>query len=75
LTINHPAAGIGLMNLLEIVEHRVELEACGTVHSLTFISGRQLRIVADGQCMTVEEELISFHPSELYPFYALLSDP
>lgn len=75
LTINHPSAGIGLMNLLEIVEHRIEHEACRTVHSLTFLSGRQLRIVRDERCVTVEGERISFHPSEIYPFYTLLSDP
>ncbi len=75
LTINHPSAGVGLMNLLELVEHRIEHEDTRTIHSLTFISGRQLRIVAHERCVTVEGERISFHPSEVYPFHTLLSDP
>lgn len=75
LTINHPRAAIGLMNLLDLIEHRIEPQAEYTVHWLTFSSGKCLRVVADSCCVTVEGEQIAFHPSEIYPFNTLLSNP
>ncbi|PVZ10507.1 MULTISPECIES: hypothetical protein [unclassified Pseudomonas] len=75
LSINTPDAQIGLMNLLDLVDHQITKDNGGVLHTLSFRNGHRLKVFSDGTLVTVVGKQINFHPSEIYPFNTLLAEP